>query len=207
SNKKAWWICNKDAEHVWEARIVTRTKPNETGCPVCAKRKTHSSLGCLATTHPDIAKQWHPTKNKLTPLEVSARSRKKAWWICSKDNEHVWESKISYKTRMNSSSCSICTNRKVILSNCLATTHPAIAKQWHPTKNKVTPLEVSARSRKKAWWICSKDNEHVWESKISYKTRMNSSSCSICTNRKVILSNCLATTHPDIAKQWHPTKN
>jgi len=37
---------------------------------------------------------------------------------------------------------------KIILANCLATTHPKIAKQWHPTKNNLTPLNVGKGSKK-----------------------------------------------------------
>ena len=34
SNKKVWWQCREG--HVWQAFIYARTKPNGTGCPVCA---------------------------------------------------------------------------------------------------------------------------------------------------------------------------
>ena len=35
----------------------------------------------LSTTHPELAEQWHPTKNdELTPDDVVAGSNKKAWW-------------------------------------------------------------------------------------------------------------------------------
>lgn len=34
SNKKVWWRCGE--RHVWQAAIYARTKPNGTGCPVCA---------------------------------------------------------------------------------------------------------------------------------------------------------------------------
>ncbi len=33
-NKKVWWQCGEG--HVWQAYIYARTKPNGTGCPVCA---------------------------------------------------------------------------------------------------------------------------------------------------------------------------
>ena len=37
----------------------------------------------LAETHPEVAKQWHPTKNgDLTPFEVGAGTSKKIWWKC-----------------------------------------------------------------------------------------------------------------------------
>ena len=39
----------------------------------------------LAETHPEVAKQWHPTKNgDLTPNNVTPGSNKKAWWKCDK---------------------------------------------------------------------------------------------------------------------------
>jgi len=94
-------------------------------------------------------------------------------------------------------------NQKVVLSNCLATTQPKIAKQWHPSKNgNLTPYDLTNNSSKRVWWKCDKGDDHEW------KTNPNSKKgCPICMNQKVVLSNCLATTQPKIAKQWHPTKN
>tara|TARA_Y100000310_G_scaffold72876_1_gene69028 strand:- start:3654 stop:3893 length:240 start_codon:yes stop_codon:yes gene_type:complete len=38
----------------------------------------------LAETHPEIAAQWHLTKNEdLTPYDVTAGSGRKVWWKCS----------------------------------------------------------------------------------------------------------------------------
>ena len=36
SGKKVWWRC--DQNHVWRAKIYTRTGPQRSGCPVCAGR-------------------------------------------------------------------------------------------------------------------------------------------------------------------------
>ncbi len=47
----------------------------------------------LAVLHPDVAAQWHPTKNgDLRPEDVAPRSGKKVWWVCEKD--HEWESTV-----------------------------------------------------------------------------------------------------------------
>ena len=49
----------------------------------------------LAETHPEVAKQWHPTKNEdLTPFNVTSGSSKKVWWKCDKGDDHEWESEI-----------------------------------------------------------------------------------------------------------------
>ena len=29
----------------------------------------------------------------------------------------------------------------------------------------------------------------------------------ICSNKKIVASNCLGTLNPELAKEWHPTKN
>ena len=51
SNKKVWWQCSSG--HVWEAYIYARTKPNGTGCPVCAgrgkQRKIHIDINNIET--------------------------------------------------------------------------------------------------------------------------------------------------------------
>ena len=161
----------------------------------------------LAEVNPELAKEWHHTNNgDLTPFDVSSQSNKKVWWKCDKGEDHEWEASIYNVGRNKSSSCPFCAGRKVSKSNCLATTHPEIAKQWHPTLNaELTPFDVIAGTYKKVWWKCDKGEDHEWLA--SCVNRKKGASCPICTGRKVVNSNCLATTHPEIAKQWHPTKN
>jgi len=164
----------------------------------------------LAAKFPEIAKEWHPTKNgTLTPDHVKAKSNKKYWFKCSKG--HVWLANVSNRTSSfrgsdskKGSSCPYCTNKKVCLDNCLETTHPEIAKEWHPTLNGcITPRNVVGQSHKKYWFKCGKG--HVWLSSIAH--RMRGRSCPYCSNKRVCLDNCLETTHPEIAKEWHPTLN
>jgi hypothetical protein len=93
-----------------------------------------------------------------------------------------------------------------VTSNSLATTHPELAKEWHPTKNgSLTPKDVIAGSHKSVWWICDKGPDHEYKAII--KNRVMGHGCSVCAGMTVVVSNCLATTHPKIADEWHPTKN
>ena len=56
----------------------------------------------LATLNPEIAMEWHPTKNgELTPNDVTAGSHKKVWWQCSKFKNHEWDARIKDRTRSN----------------------------------------------------------------------------------------------------------
>lgn len=59
SHFKAWWVCEQG--HEWQAIVKSRTLGG-CGCPVCAGRVLMRGINDLATTHPELAKQWHPTK-------------------------------------------------------------------------------------------------------------------------------------------------
>ena len=211
SNKKVWWKCKRG--HEWEATISSRAFGNN--CPYCSNKKVLVGYNDLATTHPELSKQWHPTKNEnLTPIDVTSGSGKKVWWIC--DEGHEWQAIINSRAR--GKGCPYCFGRYVITNKTdLATTHPEIAKQWHPTKNgDLKPTDVMCGSMKKVWWVC--DEGHEWQASINSRARGNG--CPYCAGRCVINDKTsfstsktitnktdLATTHPEIAKQWHPTKN
>jgi len=195
SEKKVWWKCDKGDNHEWRAIIAYRINGNK--CPVC---------NCLATTHPDITREWHPTKNgKLTASNVTFGSAKKVWWKCDKGDDHEWLTAVSKRTCMGRN-CPICSGQKVVLSNCLATINPDLAKQWHPTKNgDLSPYDFTPGTNKKIWWKCDKGDDHEWVTSIS--SRSNGHNCPVCSGNKTVLSNCLMTSNPKLAEQWHPIKN
>jgi len=199
THKKAWWKCS-NCNHEWEAVIGSRA--NGCGCPACAG-KVATKSNCLATKNPELAKEWHPTKNgNLTPNDVVGKTHKKAWWKCS-NCDHEWEAAVS--NRANGCGCPACAGKVATKSNCLATKNPEVAKEWHLTKNEnLTPNDVVCGNNDKAWWKCAVCN-HEWEAVIS--SRSNGCGCPACSNRVVTKSNCLATKNPELAKEWHPTKN
>ncbi|MFF2531517.1 zinc-ribbon domain-containing protein [Brevibacillus sp. NPDC058079] len=201
--KKVWWVCPKK-QHNYESSPKMRTRNKGRGCPYCSHHKV-SVDNCLATNYPELAKEWHPTKNgKITPFEVVAGGKRKVWWQCP-NKKHSYYSTIYDRIEKNAG-CPYCTNQKVCLDNCLATTNPKMILEWHPTKNgTLTPNDLVAGSHKKVWWICS-EKQHEFEEKPVVRTRMNTG-CPYCANHRACEDNCLATTHPEIAKEWHPIKN
>ena len=196
SNKKVWWICKNG--HEWEAAIDHRS--NGTGCPYCSNKAVNNE-NCLNTINPELAREWHPTKNgNLTPGDVTPYSKKKIWWVCSRS--HEWEATIA--SRSSGSGCPYCSRRAVNDENCLNTTNPELAPEWHPSKNgSLTPRDVTSHSGKKVWWICKKG--HEWEATID--KRSNGRGCPYCSRRAVNDENCLNTTNPELAPEWHPIKN
>lgn len=198
SQKKVWWICEKG--HEWQAVIKSRSSGS--GCPYCSGRRAIPGETDIATTHPELAKEWHPTKNvELAPQMVMAGSRKVVWWIC--ENGHEWKTTINY--RLRGYGCPYCSNKRVLPGvNDLATTNPELAAQWHPTKNgALTPDTVKAGSDIKVWWLgkCG----HEWEAVIH--NRSCGSGCPTCSKRLKSGVNDLGHLQPELATEWHPTKN
>jgi len=201
SNKQIWWTCALG--HSWQATVFSRTGKS-TGCPYCAGKRLDPSANTLASEHPELAKEWHPTKNfDLTPYDVSPGTHRKVWWRCNKG--HEWQADV--KSRSSGTGCPFCANKKVIIGeNDLGTTHPEIAAQWHPKKNgTLTPQSVVYGNYRKVWWLCEKG--HEWQAAIITRT-WGGNGCPVCTGKKVLPGqNDLASQKPKIAAQWHPTKN
>ncbi len=204
SNKKVWWKCAENECHEWETKIIDRCL-KKSGCPICSNKKIIQS-NSLANLNPELAKEWHPFKNgKLTPNDIGIGSNKKVWWTCNKAEGHEWKTSVSHRSDRGTG-CPICNNKKIIASNSLAILNPGLAKEWHPTKNKeLTPFDLGVGSNKIAWWKCSKGDDHEWKAIIV--NRQKGSGCPICSNQKIVESNSLATTNPELALEWHPTKN
>lgn len=202
SARKVWWKCPRGDDHEWQTVVYSRS--NGRGCPICAGRKVVKST-CLATVNPELAKQWHPTKNgSLTTYDIGPNSGRRVWWKCPKGDDHEWKAIVNNRHR--GLGCPICSNQKIVLSNCLATLHPDLAKQWHPTKNgELTPYGIGPGSGKLVWWQCPEGSDHVWRADV--KRRSDGRGCPICIGRKVVDSNGFQTLYPELAKQLHPTKN
>lgn len=194
-----WWVC--DAGHEYQETVKERALGR--GCPHCAAAKGYKDL---AAEYPELATQWHPTKNgDLLPSQVKAGSKKKVWWLgeCG----HEWEAVVKARA-LHNTGCPYCStrNRRVLVGvNDLATLKPELAAQWHPTKNgELTPSMVKLKSNKDAWWVCEKG--HEWKTLISVRTE--GSGCPYCDNRLALPGfNDLKTVAPEVASQWHPTKN
>ena len=204
SGRRVWWKC-PDCGGEWGVRVVNRTTAN-TNCPYCSNKKVLPGFNDLATTHPDLAKQWHPTKNgDFAPSDAISGSAKRVWWRCPTCGGE-WRTSVALRINQDTG-CPYCAGKKVLVGfNDLATTHPKIAAQLHPTKNgSLTPRGVVAGSNKKVWWKCP-DCGGEWAATIS--SRVNGVGCPFGSGKRILLGfNDLATTHPDLAKQWHPAKN
>lgn len=175
TKRKVWWRCEKG--HEWYVSVQSRTLDG-TGCPVCAGRVILPGENDMASQFPEVAREWHPTKNGvLLPAQVPPSSKRRVWWRCPMGHEYA--AAVGMRT-MRNSGCPYCAGKKVLAGfNDLATTEPKIAAQWHPTLNgSLTPQMVTAGSHKKVWWLCAEG--HVWKAAIYSRAGKQRRSCPVC---------------------------
>lgn len=83
---------------------------------------------------------------------------------------------------------------------------PEIAKEWNYERNgELVPSDVSKSSSAVVWWKCSKG--HEWRTSVNNRTSSHHSGCPICKGHEISLERSLAYQYPELAVQWHPTKN
>ena len=174
SSAVVWWKC--EMGHEWESSISERTSTGN-GCPFCSGHRVLQGFNDLASKRPDIANDWNYRQNgELRPCDVYVNSTKRVWWCCERG--HEWEAIIRERTRRNAR-CPFCSGKRVMKGfNDLATRHPNLLDEWHPSKNlDFFPHEVTSGSKKKAWWKCNKCG-HEWQTQINNRSR--GSGCPIC---------------------------
>lgn len=175
----------------------------------------------ILESYPEVAKEWHPTKNgDLTPDKVSAGMTKRVWWLCPntcpEGCPHEWPAYLSNRCK-GQYGCPFCSHltKKVCIHTSIVGTHPEVAAQWHPTKNgDKKPEDFSFGSEKKVWWLCPKTCPegclHEWEAELNKRIiRGADAGCPFCatSHRRVCIHDSIVTKAPDLAAQWHPTKN
>lgn len=198
STQKVWWKCPRG--HSWLMRIGDRVTHKQ-GCAVCANRQVVAGVNDLLTLAPEVAATLDP---ELNPMDLSSRvglhSGAMAWWRCSEG--HVYQATVGSRQK---SGCPICAGQRVLAGyNDLESQNPDAAAHFLQGKNGVTPSEVLVSSRIQYWWEC--DLGHNFKAHPDSVRKGNW--CPYCGGKKLLMGfNDLETVRPDIAKQWHPTKN
>ena len=130
----------------------------------------------LYVLRPDLAMEWHPTKNgNLGPKDVTPGSPKKIWWLCEKG--HWWQASVRCRTR--GMRCSYCLSVQKHGDQRMVDLKPELLKEWHPSRNRdIRAVDVLAYHREKVWWICSQG--HEWEAYI--RSRLRGKPCPFCNN-------------------------
>lgn len=176
SHKSYWWRCERG--HEWQA--VPFAMVGGSGCPYCAGKRAIPGQTDLATTHPELAAQWHPERNGgKGPGTVSAGSVKRVWWRCERGHDY----QAPVFSRASGTGCPYCAGKKVWPGfNDLATVYPALAREWHGSLNgTLGPEQVTRGSHRKVWWQCPEG--HVWKTVVYARAKPNGTGCPVCAGK------------------------
>ena len=201
---KVWWKCSQG--HEWQAHIFNRSKGH--GCPYCCNFSALEGYNDLATTDPELAKEWDYDKNGvLKPSDVLAGSHKKVWWKCSKG--HSWKAEV--KSRSEGQNCPYCSNKKVLVGYndlytfCINNNREDLINEFDVEKNGFSLREIMSGSKREVWWRC--DKGHSYHASV-YRRLKVGSECGICSHNILMKNeNDLLTTNPEIAQEWDYDKN
>jgi hypothetical protein len=170
----------------------------------------------FAAEFPNLAREWNEKNLPLTPDMFRPSGQKKVWWVCP-EGHHDYRSTLAHRGR-GCPKCARLENIKAIQRAAIRRSgsvadDATLASFWHSTLNlPLLPEELSRGSKLIVWWFgtCG----HEWKRAVHDQVRRHS--CPICSRKHVgetiaeaaiRRSGSLVENYPDVASQWHPTKN
>ena len=161
----------------------------------------------LLSQCPEIACEWHPTKNgKLTPDLFIPGSSEIVWWLCSVCGNE-WTTSIVNRTKGHG--CDVCATvkRKITKKTTLIQKRGSIDKEWclldwDYDANEFGPEHYTNGSSEIVNWRCHKCS-HKWKAAICSRTRDYKNGCPLCSGKTIASGvNDLATVLPELLIDW-----
>jgi hypothetical protein len=193
---RVWWVCPEG--HSYE-RSVKGQCTVENPCPVCDHLIPLGGFNTFADTHPHVAAEWHPTLNAFSPADITARSSKRAWFVCPTCSE-PYETRIG--SRVLGHACMRCKGNGSALVR-IADRFPELASQWISELNDGLQFADAAGLTVDYVWRCSGGHE-VRRPSI-HQARYD---CGICRGSiKLDNVNALLEKYPLLVPEFHSTMN
>ncbi len=173
-----------------------------------------SALSNLFAVNPELAKQWHPTRNgDLQPDAVRAKSNKKVWWRCPLVLEHEWEAVVASRHK---SGCPHCYHELKLTNWIVGSDSKKRPEQLRDRTTLFSELVALGAEKdrlgslyvgdtRKLTWKCSTCNQS-WDNQLR-KRAIQGQGCPYCTNHRTHHGNSLLALYPDLASQWDYQRN
>ena len=194
----------------WPANLpdvnVARDKPE------ILEFKTLRFEDSLAALYPEIAKEWHPSKNgKLTPDLFIPGSSEIAWWLCPKCGNE-WQASIVNRTKGHG--CDICatSRRKITKKDTILSRRGSIDKKWclldwDYEENEYGPEYYTNGSGEVVSWRCHNCG-YKWKTPICNRTRDYKNGCPLCSGKEIVSGiNDRPTVKPELMEEWDYENN
>lgn len=172
-------------------------------CPYCDGRQALKDYNDLATTHPDLAKEWSPNNERNVDTVLKSFTTPYLW-ICA-----TCKGEYSYSVaerEVGDNACPYCDGRQALKGfNDLATTHPDLAEEWSPN-NKRSIHTVLKSLTAPFLWVCP-TCKGEYSCSVA-KRKAGDSACPYCNDRKALFGfNSFKVRHPDLMQEWMEAEN
>jgi hypothetical protein len=211
SHFNAWWACEVAEDHVWQTKVQNRALQGQ-GCPFCAGRRPSSTTNLLKWCLENgdfgnlLITQFDHKRNQISLTAVTPGSHTSLWWRCT-DCSELFQATPNRRTSMRTI-CPFCAGRRVSRKTSLAALHPDLVQLWDHDRNAdLSPRDLTPGSAKVVWWRCEKGQDHAWRNAVSAQTAKGGRGCPFCAGNRASSTYSLEQSHPEIAAQWHKTKN
>lgn len=145
SNKKVWFICVKDSEHVYDMPIIHFVR-DDVGCPYCSGHRVLKK-DSLGVKFPKVLNVWSD-KNDTTPYEYSVFSSVGVWWKCENGIHEDFKRTIA-NSHPRDYECPLCAR----VRSYDAQKEDVSGKQYHELTALYYIPELT-RINQKATWMC-----------------------------------------------------
>lgn len=166
----------------------------------------------LFDLRPDIALEWHPSLNEsITPREVTAGSKFKAWWKCPVAFDHEWQAIVQNRTTQGQG-CPLCAGRRASSTNNLRAWcrengpyGEQLLGEFNERLNQRPIEDFTTGSKANIYWNCHRCSE-VFTASPNRRTSMKTG-CPFCSGHRVGKSNSFASLHQALLSEWDFDRN
>lgn len=198
SNYSAWWVCPVTGNS-WKASVKARVSTPSAMSPFMSNRKLAVGYNDLETKRPDLAGQWSPT-NEKPPSEVIFNSKEPIEWVCGVTGYRWAESPRKRTSYRNSDSPAVRGEVVVDGYNDLSTHVPSVVDKWGASNTK-QPCETYFNGTDKIYLVDDMTGVE-WKTTPRFLSKRGNSKPS---RSLTVGINDLATVHPELAAQLHPS--
>jgi len=195
SRRTVLWIC--PTGHIYACTVDARTQDGQ-GCPEC-----YSGRRVNMVSFPELAKQLMTSEKNLGYDPRRLPVEHKVWWRCVRNENHDEFYRSVAQLRQTGAACPQCRRKDA----ATLADFPVLLAEFDRKRNgKLEPRNLLANSSTPVFWLCPKHRQHPFKTEV-WKRCLRGDRCPYCSHRRAYASNCLANTHPAIARELHPTKN
>lgn len=167
----------------------------------------------LAAISPDLARQWHPTRNgDRRPDDFLPKSDAKAWWQCLEDPTHEWQATIGSRHVAGCPHCYRARRYRMVENHDgqraiqKFSDVPELLAQVVATEDEKRQLaDLYIGSSKLLTWQCAHGHPQ-WQSRLRKRT-IYGHGCPYCSNQRTYPGNSLLARYPDLAEEWDQARN